>query len=62
MTQLRITLIALVLCAAPSVSAKELWERPWIEVRCPHFVIVSALPEKRPSIWRVISSVSERPS
>jgi Flp pilus assembly protein TadD len=28
-------------------SAKELWEQPWIEVRSPHFVIASALPEKR---------------
>jgi hypothetical protein len=46
MTQLRVTLIALVWCTAPSASAKELWERPWIEVHCPHFVIVSALPEK----------------
>jgi tetratricopeptide (TPR) repeat protein len=29
------------------ISAKELWERPWIEVRTPHFVFVSALPEAR---------------
>lgn len=28
-------------------SAKELWELPWIEVRSPHFIIVSAVPEER---------------
>jgi tetratricopeptide (TPR) repeat protein len=30
---------------ATTASAKELWERPWIEVRSPHFVIVSAIPK-----------------
>jgi FimV-like protein len=28
-------------------SARELWEQPWIEVRSPHFVIVSAVSEER---------------
>lgn len=30
-----------------SASAKELWEQPWIEVRSPHFIIVSAISEER---------------
>src|SRR5262245_15687298 len=30
--------------ASTTAAAKELWERPWIEVRSPHFVIVSAIP------------------
>lgn len=41
------SLIAITLLAATTASAKELWEQPWIEVRTPHFRIVSALPEKR---------------
>ena len=32
--------------AAPAF-AKEVWERDWIEVRSPHFVVVSALAEAR---------------
>jgi FimV-like protein len=46
----RLTLVvaAVVLFLSPTVgSAKDLWELPWIEVRSPHFVIVSALPEVR---------------
>jgi hypothetical protein len=39
---------AVVLLLSPTTaSAKELWELPWIEVRTPHFVIVSAIPEER---------------
>src|SRR5262245_34042524 len=35
------------LMASSTACAKELWERPWIEVRSPHFVIVSAISEKQ---------------
>jgi len=47
---LRLSLTFVVLIAfAPAIGAskKELWDLSWIEVRSPHFVIVSALPEKR---------------
>ena len=32
---------------ANGARAKELWEQPWVEVRTPHFVFVSALSEPR---------------
>lgn len=44
MTRLRFVAIFIVAFAG-SASAKELWERPWIEVRSPHFVIISAIPK-----------------
>ena len=42
-----VTLLAtvLILSSAGSVSAEELWQRTWVEVRSPHFVFVSALSE-----------------
>ncbi len=43
---IRLALLATSLVAVPA-SSKELWERKWIEVRTPHFVIVSALAEER---------------
>jgi hypothetical protein len=44
----RLWLTAIVLVAfAASASAKELWERTWIEVRSPHLVIVSTVSEKQ---------------
>ena len=36
----------LLLCSQCAV-AKEAWERDWIEVRSPHFTVISALPEPR---------------
>src|SRR5262245_33398707 len=46
---LRHSLIVGVLMASTAVGAatKELWELPWVEVRSPHFVIVSSLSEQR---------------
>lgn len=38
--------VLMALTAAAGAAPKELWDLPWIEVRSPHFVIVSALPEK----------------
>ena len=40
-------LSAVISFAAVTSDAKELWERRWIEVKTPHFKIVSAIPEAR---------------
>jgi FimV-like protein len=42
-----ICVFLMALAAAAGAAPKELWDLPWIEVRSPHFVIVSALTEKR---------------
>jgi FimV-like protein len=48
MPRLYLRFVVLVaLAIANPARAKELWDLPWTEVRSPHFVIVSALPEKR---------------
>jgi tetratricopeptide (TPR) repeat protein len=41
-----LALLSLAALAAPA-AAKELWEYDWIELRTPHFVIASALSEKK---------------
>lgn len=43
---LRILRLAVVVVVLP-LHANEFWEQPWIEVRSPHFIIVSALSEQR---------------
>src|SRR5687767_1987715 len=40
-------LALLALLAGAPAAADELWERPWIEVRTPHFTLLSALGEER---------------
>ena len=39
--------VLMALAAAAGAAPKELWDLSWIEVRSPHFVIVSALSDKR---------------
>ena len=38
---------AALLAVAGAIDAREIWERPWLEVRSEHFVIASALSEER---------------
>jgi hypothetical protein len=40
-------LLALFLLLPMTSAAREPWERPWLELRTPHFVIYSGLPEQR---------------
>lgn len=47
MPALRLLPLLLLPALALPAAAKELWEYAWIEVRTPHFVIASALDEKR---------------
>jgi FimV-like protein len=43
----RTVLLLMAIASTATAATGELWEQPWIEVRSPHFVIVSALAEQR---------------
>ena len=47
MRRVRLIGLAVLLAVCATATAKEIWERPWVEVRTEHFILASALSEER---------------